>query len=81
MNESTYFNKTMVALESVVGKSKEPFLTIDPTTSLVDIAEAPIKKARADALKEREAELEKPRSPSAIEKYEAKMERKEMAEQ
>jgi hypothetical protein len=34
-----------------------------------------------EALKDREEELEKPRSPSAVEKYDALMERKERAEQ
>ena len=79
-NESTYFNRTMVALEQVVGKSKQPWVTLDHAESIIDVTEAPSKKTRVEALQEREAHLDKPRSPSAVEKYDAMIERKAIAE-
>lgn len=54
MNESTFFNKTMVALEKVAGKTKKPWVTLDPNASLIDQYAAPKNKARKEALLDKE---------------------------
>jgi len=39
----------MLALEQVAGKSKNPWVTLDPTTSLIEDVDAPTNKRRAEA--------------------------------